>query len=317
MTTENKIAVLAIGGNSLIRDKAHRRVSDQFEVTRVTCEHIAAMIQSGWSVVITHGNGPQVGFIMRRAELAIKELHPVPMDSCGADTQGAIGYMIQQSLANEFRKKGIGNQAVTVVTQVLVDREDPAFKNPSKPIGSFMDEETAKRRESREGWHIKEDAGRGWRRVVPSPLPREIVELGAILDLIRDGYTVIAVGGGGIPVIRNEKGALQGIEAVIDKDHATSLLAQQMKADLFLISTAVEQVCLNFGTPEEQALSRITLSEAKGYMKEGHFPSGSMGPKMQSVIDYLEGGGKAALITHPEKIEEALLGNTGTWIVQD
>jgi len=309
-----KIAVVAIGGNSLIKDKDHQTVADQFENTRETCTHIASMIEQGWNVVITHGNGPQVGFILLRSELASNVLHTVPLDSCGADTQGAIGYMIQQCLYNEFKRRGIKKQAITVVTQVLVDKNDPAFKKPTKPIGPFYDEGKAKRYRDERGWEIVEDVGRGWRRVVPSPKPLRVIEQGAIKALIDQGFVVIAVGGGGIPVIE-ESGELKGREAVIDKDHASALLAVSIKADLFLISTAIEKVALNFDKPNQKFLGRMTLAEARKYYGEGHFPPGSMGPKIQAIIDYLEKGGKEALITNPENIERALRGETGTRIV--
>ena len=317
--TEGKagVAVLAIGGNSLIRDKQHQRVSDQFQVTRETCQHIASMVEGGWRVVVTHGNGPQVGFVLRRSELAISELHPVPMDSAVADTQGSIGYMIQQSLDNEFRKRGLGQHALTITTQVLVDSGDVAFEKPSKPIGSFMDKEEADKMAKEEGWEVVEDAGRGWRRVVPSPKPVEIIERSGIRRLLSGNYTVVAVGGGGIPVVRNEAGILTGIEAVIDKDLASSLLARRIQADLLMISTAVEKVALNFGTPDEKAIDEMTLSEAKKYLAEGHFKPGSMGPKMAAVIEFLEKGGKQAMITTPERIEATLAGQAGTRIVLD
>jgi len=239
------------------------------------------------------------------------------LDSIGADTQGAIGYMIQQELANEFRRKGVLRQAVTVVTQVLVDAEDPAFSDPQKPIGSFMDADTAREREKNEGWQVKEDAGRGWRRVVASPLPKQIIEKAAIKKLIRDDFVVIAVGGGGIPVVTNANGDLEGIAAVIDKDLASALLAGQVDADLLLISTAVEQVALNFGTPEQKWVDQFTLAEVKQYLAEGgHFAEGSMAPKMRAVVQFLEAGGKEALITNPENLERAMAGETGTRIVQ-
>ncbi len=310
-----RVAVIAIGGNSLIKDKDHQSVPDQYRAAAETCHHIAGMIQQGWEVVITHGNGPQVGFIVRRSELSRHELHEVPLDSCGADTQGAIGYMLQRALHNEFRRRGMAKLAATVVTQVLVDRDDPAFQSPSKPIGSFMDEALARSRAQSEGWAVKEDAGRGWRRVVASPLPRRIVELEAIQRLIDAEITVIAVGGGGIPVVEDEHGDLLGIDAVIDKDYASSLLARNIQADLFLISTAVEQVALNYGKPDQRPLPRMTLEEARRYYQEGHFPAGSMGPKIKAIMDYLEAGGKQALITNPENIGRALRGETGTWIV--
>ena len=311
----SKTAVVAVGGNSLIKDKNHQTVPDQYAATVETCIHIAGMVAQGWSVVVTHGNGPQVGFILRRSELSAHELHDVPLDSCGADTQGAIGYMMQKALYNEFRKRGMVKEAVTVVTQVLVDKKDPAFQNPSKPIGSFMDKDTALKHRDADAWAVVEDAGRGWRRVVASPLPQRIIERDVIKTLIDQGFVVVAVGGGGIPVVEDEQGNLVGSEAVIDKDFASSLLANSINADLLLISTAVEKVALNYGQPNQVWLERMTLAEAKKYWAEGHFHKGSMGPKIQASIWFLERGGKEALITNPENIERALLGETGTRIV--
>ncbi|MDH5374418.1 MAG: carbamate kinase [Candidatus Bathyarchaeota archaeon] len=309
-----KIAVVAIGGNSLIKDQEHQTVPDQFEAIRETCRHIASMLERGWNVVITHGNGPQVGFSLLRSELTSHVLHTVPLDSCVADTQGTIGYMIQQCLCNEFKRRGIKKQAVTVVTQVLVDKNDPDFQNPTKPIGPFYDEDKAQRYRKERGWNVKEDSGRGWRRAVPSPIPVRIIELDAAKTLVDLGFVTVVVGGGGIPVIE-EDGELSGIEAVIDKDYASSLLAIGIKADLFLISTSVEKVALNFGKPNQKLLDRMTLEEAKKYYEEGHFPPGSMGPKIQAIINFLERGGKEAIITDPENIERALLGETGTRIL--
>jgi carbamate kinase len=320
MNEQNKrrIAVIAIGGNSLIKDKNHRSVEDQYQAAGETAYHIARMIQSGWEVAVGHGNGPQVGFILRRSELASHELHEVPLDVCGADTQGAIGYALQQNLYNHFLNMGIHKPVATVVTQVEVDRNDPAFQNPSKPIGSFMDEAEAMRRKREESWDVVEDAGRGWRRVVPSPLPKRVVELDAVKKLVEAGMVVITVGGGGIPVVADEGGYLKGIAAVIDKDFASGLLANSIDADLFLISTAVEKVALNFGTPDQTWVDHMTLSQAKRYLEEGvHFKKGSMAPKMQAVIWFLENGGKEAIITNPENIERALAGETGTRITPD
>jgi carbamate kinase len=266
-------------------------------------------------VAISHGNGPQVGFILRRSELAKDELHEVPLDFCGADTQGAIGYMFQQALYNEFKHRGINKVAATVVTQTVVDKNDPAFQKPSKPIGSFMDEADAKSRAEKDGWTVVEDAGRGWRRVVPSPRPIRIVEAEAIHNLLNAGFSAVGVGGGGIPVIEDENGDLIGIEAVIDKDFGSALLAKMIDADLFVISTAVEKVALNFNKPNQTFLDTMTVAEAKQYIEEGHFAPGSMLPKVQAIIQYLENGGKKALITDPEHIGEALDGKTGTWIV--
>jgi carbamate kinase len=315
-TKKRRVAVVAVGGNSLITDAKHQTVPDQIRAARKTCIHIAAMIERGWDVVVTHGNGPQVGFILRRSELSRHELHDVPLDSCGADTQGAIGYDLQQSLYNEFRLRGIAKQAVTVVTQVLVDKDDPSFSKPSKPIGSFMDERTAKDRQATAGWDIVEDAGRGWRRVVASPLPQRIIERDAIKHLIDLGFTVIAVGGGGIPVVENDRGELIGMAAVIDKDYASALLANSIEAELLLISTVVEKVALNYNKANQRWLDHLTLAEARQYLAEGHFAKGSMGPKIQAIIWYLERGGKEALVTNPENIERALEGVTGTWITR-
>lgn len=319
MPTESKrTAVVAIGGNSLIKDKAHQSVEDQWVAARETCQHIAGMIAHGWNVVVTHGNGPQVGFILRRSELARHELHEVPLDVCGADTQGAIGYSLQQSLYNEFLARGIDRRVATVVTQVQVDAADPAFLAPSKPIGSFMDQDMAAQRKEKDGWDVIEDAGRGWRRVVASPIPTRIVEQDAIQKLLEDDFMVIAVGGGGIPVVASETGSLRGVAAVIDKDRASSLLARGLNADLLLISTAVEHVALHYGHRDQIDLARMTLSEAKNYLEEGHFAPGSMKPKIEAIIEFLEHNpdGKA-LITNPENIERALAGETGTWIVPD
>ncbi len=313
-----KVAVIAIGGNSLIKDPKHQSVEDQYEAARETCVHIADMIEAGYEVVIGHGNGPQVGFILRRSEIAAKAegMHEVPLDVCGADTQGAIGYALQQNLQNELKRRGIKKPVATVVTQVLVDSNDPAFKKPSKPIGGFMDETEAKRREKEMNWTVVEDAGRGWRRVVASPDPKEIVEIDAIKALISAGVIVISTGGGGIPVIRNAKGDLEGVAAVIDKDFGSSLLANNVGAEVFVISTAVEKAALNFGKPDQKWLDKMSLAEAKKYLAEGtHFAKGSMAPKVQAIIRFLEAGGKQALITNPENIGRALKGETGTWIV--
>ena len=309
-----KTAVVAIGGNSLIKDKEHQSVPDQFATTDETCAHIADMIRQGWRVVITHGNGPQVGFILLRSEIASNVLHPVPLDSCGADTQGALGYMIQQLLGNRLSQLPGAPPVVTVVTQVVVDGNDPAFQNPSKPIGPFYDEDRARQYEEDQGWTVVEDAGRGWRRVVPSPIPTDIVELGAMRALLQTGFVVIGVGGGGIPVVRDEQGNLRGVEAVIDKDYASGLLATGLEADLFLISTAVEKVYLDFGKPDQRPLDNLTAEEAREYLEQGHFPRGSMGPKIRAVIQFLERGGKEALITSPENLARALRGETGTRI---
>src|SRR5512136_815900 len=315
-----KVAVVDIGGNSLIKDEKRKSVEDQYQAAKETTYHIADMIEAGWDVAIGHGNGPQVGFILRRSEIAAKVegMHEVPLDACGADSQGSIGYALQQTLQNELFQRKINKNVATVITQVLVDREDPAFKNPSKPIGGFMDEAEARRRAADMNWSVVEDAGRGWRRVVASPLPKEVVELDSVKALLDAGVVVITVGGGGIPVIDKGEGEYAGTAAVIDKDYASSLLAREINADLFLISTAVEKIAINFGKPNQQWLDRMTLSEAKKYLAEGtHFAKGSMAPKIQAIIWFLEAGGKQALVTNPENIGKALRGETGTWLVHD
>jgi carbamate kinase len=309
-------AVIAIGGNSLIPDAEHITVQDQYRAAGETDDHIAQLVRAGWEVVITHGNGPQVGFILRRSELASHELHEVPLHVCGADSQGAIGFALQQNLANDFRQLGIDRHVVTVVTQVEVNLDDPAFENPSKPIGSFMDADEAARRREGEGWSVVEDAGRGWRRVVASPRPIRIIEEQAIRSLLEAGVVVIAVGGGGIPVARDDAGDLFGIDAVIDKDHASALLANALEPDLLLISTAVAQVAINWGTPEQEWVDLLTLAEARDRLSEGtHFAKGSMAPKIQAAVDYLERGGKEVVITNPANLEWAAEGGAGTRIV--
>jgi carbamate kinase len=315
MTQKKKVAVVAIGGNSLIRDKAHQSVSDQYDSVHETSGHIAKMIEQGWDVAISHGNGPQVGFILRRSELAAHELHEVPLDVCGADTQGAIGYALQQNLYNHFLRMGIKKKIATVVTQVEVSADDPAFADPSKPIGTFMDEPTAERRRTDDGWDVVEDAGRGWRRVVASPLPKRIVEQEAVETLLNAGICVVTVGGGGIPVTADKDGNLFGVAAVIDKDFASALLASNIGAELLVITTAVEKVAINFGKPEQKWLDQMTLGEAKSYLAEGiHFAKGSMAPKIQAAINFLEAGGKRVVITDPPNIEKGITGESGTTI---
>ncbi len=313
---KSQLAILAIGGNSLIKDKDHIALSSQYEAIQETSKYIAELIAEGLKIVITHGNGPQVGFLYRRGELARHELPLIPLDICGADTQGAIGYMIQMALLNEFRRMGIEKKVAAVVTKTIVDRDDPSFQTPTKPIGSFMSEEEAITHKDELGWQVMEDAGRGFRRVVPSPIPREIIELDVIRSLVENGTIVIAAGGGGIPVIRNERGDLEGIEAVIDKDMGSSLLARNLAADTFIISTPVDAVYLNFGKENQRPIRRATLPEIKRYLEEGHFKPGSMRPKIEAIIQFLEGGGSKAVITSPENLLKATRGETGTTITK-
>jgi carbamate kinase len=314
-----RIAVIAIGGNSLISDKQHQTVEDQYEAAGQTARHIAMMVKQGWVVAISHGNGPQVGFILRRSELAHKAegMHEIPLDVCGADSQGAIGYALQQNLYNDFREMGIDKSVATIVTQTEVSATDPAFQNPTKPIGGFMTAEEAERRRTQEGWQVVEDAGRGWRRVVASPQPVRIVEEEAVKSLIGAGIITITVGGGGIPVVADDEGYLQGTAAVIDKDLASALLANVIGADMLIISTAVEKVALNFGKLNQEWLDEMTVEEARMYLAEGgHFAKGSMAPKIQAVVQFMERGGQHAIITNPENIARALARETGTHIVR-
>lgn len=308
------VAVVAIGGNSLIKDEKRPTLAGEIEALRETSTHIATMLSQGWDLVLTHGNGPQVGFNLLRSELAAEAAPPLPLDVLGAQTQGSIGYLVQQVLGNELRAREIRKRIATVVTQTLVDRDDPAFHRPTKPIGRFYGKGEAEGLQSGRGWRMVEDAGRGWRRVVPSPMPVEIIERLTIKGLVFQSIVVIAAGGGGIPVVRGADGSLQGVEAVIDKDLASSLLAQSIGADLLLISTAVERVAVHYGKPEERALDRMTVAEAKRYLSQGHFPPGSMGPKILAAIRFVEATGGEALITAPEQIERALAGRTGTRI---
>lgn len=311
------LAVVAIGGNALIRDRTHESIPDQYEMVERLAADIAGMIEAGWNVVVTHGNGPQVGYILRRSELAIAEVPPVPMDYAGADIQGAVGYMFVKALANAFRRRGIDRRPVAVVTQTVVARDDPAFAAPTKPIGSHMDEAQAKRLAAQYGWTVREDAGRGWRRVVASPRPQRIVEAEVIRELARAGRVVVACGGGGIPVIEDEHGDLCGVEAVIDKDFASSLLARAMGADTLVLPTGVEKIALDFNQPTQRWLDRMTLAEARRHHAGDQFDKGSMGPKVAALIDFVAGGGRLGLVTDPPNLARALRGETGTRIVPD
>jgi len=312
-----KLAFIAIGGNSLVKSKEQQTVEDQYQAIRETVQHVIDLISQGYQVLISHGNGPQVGFIMRRSEVARQAtgLHLVPLVNVVADTQGSIGYQIQQAVNNELAAQGIAGQCVTVVTQVVVDKEDPAFGAPAKPVGEFFQEDQLEEiRSEYPDWSLVEDAGRGYRRVVPSPAPCEVVERPVIESLLDAGYHVIAAGGGGIPVVRNGKD-LEGVDAVIDKDLASSLLAGQLNADLLIISTAVNQVALNFGKSHEQLISTMTVSEAEAYIDQDHFAPGSMLPKIQAALKFLKAGGKEVIITSPEFIKEAVLHGAGTHII--
>ena len=309
----NRITVLAIGGNSLIRTKDKSSFADQLAAVADTCRHIADLVEAGNQVVVTHGNGPQVGFLLIRSHLSRNRLPETPFDACSAQTQAEIGYMIQQSLDNEFYRRSVTKPVVTLVTQVVVDQADPAFKNPSKPVGPFYTKREATELEKELGWCVREDAGRGFRRLVPSPRPVEVVERDEVIALLNKGSIVVACGGGGIPVIK-QGGLLTGVAAVIDKDLASSLIAGEIGAQRLIISTAVEQVCLNFGQPEQQAIREATAEEMRKHLADKQFPAGSMGPKIEAALDFLKRGGEEVIITDPEHLAEAIAGRAGTRI---
>ena len=315
MGMPGRTAIVAVGGNSMIIDDRHQSIPDQYLAAAQSSRYVADMVEAGVTVVLTHGNGPQVGFILRRSGIAKGVVPEVPIDYAGADTQGAIGYMFQRALYNEFNRRGLSRRVVAVVTQVLVDRDDPALSSPTKPIGAYFDEATAQRLATELGWVVKEDAGRGWRRVVGSPKPKRIIELEIIKSLISQGHIVIACGGGGIPVVENADGELVGLEAVIDKDFASALLAHDLDADLLVISTGVEKVAINFNEPNQQWLDHLTLADAKRLLRDGQFPSGSMGPKVEAIVSFLEPHrSRRAIITNPPNLGRALEGLTGTHI---
>jgi carbamate kinase len=313
----DKLIFVAIGGNSLIKSRELKRVEDQHRAIRETVHYFADLIGQGYQLVISHGNGPQVGFIMRRSEAArrLTGLHPVPLVNIVADTQGSIGYQIQQSLNNELARRSIKGHCVTVVTQVVVDGDDPGFQKPSKPVGEFFSDEQAEAiRQDNPDWTLIQDAGRGWRRAVPSPEPQEVVEREVVVALLRNGYHVVTVGGGGIPVVRTDLG-LEGVDAVIDKDLASGLLATQLDVGLFIISTEVEEVALDFGKTSQRPIERMTVHEAEQYVAEGQFAPGSMLPKIEAALRFLRGGGREVIITSPELLERAVVNGSGTHIV--
>jgi carbamate kinase len=304
--------LIALGGNAILPARGTGTFDEQCAITRITMQPIAALIRDGVQVVLSHGNGPIVGNILIRNEAARDTVPPMPLDVCGADSQGGIGYMMQQSLSNELRRVGVDRPVVTVVTQVVVDERDPAFRRPLKPIGPFYDRDRARVLSKEKGWTVAEDAGRGYRRVVASPRPLEFVEIAAIRRLVSGGAVVIAAGGGGIPVSRQFDGTFHGVEAVVDKDLAASLLARLLGLETLCIVTDVEHVALHYGRPEEQPLECATAEELSRYAAEGHFAAGSMGPKIQSAIEFVRGGGRDALITSPGRLRDALEGKSGT-----
>lgn len=314
----DRIAVIALGGNAISRPGGRGDIPQQFENTRKTCEHILRVKKKGYKLCITHGNGPQVGNALRRVELAEREIYPLPLGICVADTEGGMGYMIQQELRNIFIREGYSFKDIaTIVTQIVVDKDDPSFREPTKPIGRFYTPKEAGDMQRQKGWVMVEDSGRGWRRVVPSPKPRRIVEAGIIKGCVRDDNIIIACGGGGIPVIEKDNGMLEGVDAVIDKDFASSLLAQEIDADVLVIATAVDRVAINFGRPNQRDFDVLKISEAMKYYENGEFPKGSMGPKVLACCEFVKKTNKTAIITSLENLSIALDGRAGTQIVAD
>lgn len=307
-------AVVAIGGNSLIGPDQFGTIDEQFDNARGTASSLAMLVADGWRLALVHGNGPQVGFILRRSESAPDVAPRLSLDMCDADSQGGIGYMLQQSLGNELLARGIARPVVALITQVEVDPSDPAFQHPTKPIGQYYTREEAEVLGSERGWPLDQEGSRGWRRLVPSPMPQRIIEMEVIEHLVADGVVTICAGGGGIPVATHEDGGLYGVEAVIDKDRVSSLLAGQIEADVLIISTPVECVALDFGTARQRPVRQMTVDEAMRHHADGQFPPGSMGPKIEAAVDYLRAGGKRVIITDFPHILPAIAGETGTRI---
>ncbi|AFG36108.1 carbamate kinase [Fervidobacterium pennivorans DSM 9078] len=307
-----KLAVVAIGGNAVNRPGEEATAENMMKNLSETARFLVSMLDE-YDIVITHGNGPQVGNLLVQQELAKHVIPPFPIDVNDAQTQGSLGYMIALTLGNELRKRNIQREIAAIVTQIIVDKNDPGFQKPSKPVGPFYSKEEAEKLQQEKGWIMKEDAGRGWRRVVPSPIPLDIVEKNVIKTLVEKDMIVIAAGGGGIPVIQ-ENGTLKGVEAVIDKDRASALLAKEIDADILIILTGVEKVYINYNKPDQKALDHLTVEEAKKYLAEGQFPSGSMGPKIEAAIDFVTSTGRECLITDMAVLDKALKGLTGTRI---
>ncbi|HNQ81685.1 MAG: carbamate kinase [Acidobacteriota bacterium] len=314
---KRRLALIAFGGNALLSEKQKGTQEEQIANAEDAARLMAAVVRKGYELIIVHGNGPQVGNLLIQQEAAADHIPPYSLDLCDAMTEGSMGYMLERALVNEFRRHSIDKEATTVVTMVLVDKNDPAFAKPTKPVGPFYTAERAQGLKKEKGWTMVEDAGRGWRKVVASPKPIDIVPKWIINDLVQAGRIVIAAGGGGIPVILNGNGLYEGIEAVIDKDYASSLIAREIGVDLFIILTAIDRVCLDFGKPGQRDVAVLSVSEARRFLSEGQFPPGSMGPKIRAAIEYIEAGGKEVLITDAAHLKAALLGRSGTRIVRD
>jgi carbamate kinase len=315
MSVKRRFALVAFGGNALLTDNERGIQAEQVKNAEKAARLMVHIVRKGYELIIVHGNGPQVGNLLIQMEEAVTKIPPYSLDICNAMTEGSMGFLLERAITNVLRKRSIDKEVTTIITQVLVDRHDPAFENPTKPVGPFYTKYRSQQLAREKKWKMVEDAGRGYRKVVPSPMPIDVVPKWAIRDLVHAGRIVIAAGGGGIPVIINGRGLYEGVEAVIDKDYAASLIAREVKVDLFIILTAVDRVYLNFGRPDEQGIPVMTVEEAERYSHEGHFPSGSMGPKIRAVIDYIRAGGKEVLITDANHLRAALIGRSGTRIV--
>ncbi len=311
------VAVVAFGGNALIKATEHGTLEEQIRNAEQAVKPLIGVLRRGYRLIIVHGNGPQAGIELIRVEESITKIPPVTLDMCVASTQGTMAFLLQRAFHNECKRNGLGCLAAAVVTQVVVDRDDPGFGRPTKPVGPFFNEFRARQLIKKHGWNMVEDSGRGWRKVVASPRPLEVVEMDAIRDLIEKDRIVIAGGGGGIPVVREADGKLNGVEAVIDKDYTASLIARNVQAHLFSILTAVDRISINFGRPDERPLRKLTEGEAKRFLDEGQFPPGSMGPKVRAAVEFLEGGGREVIVTRDTSFEAALDGEGGTTILRE
>ncbi len=314
---KNKLALIAFGGNAMLASNEKGTAKDQYRNAKKAASLMVDIIKKGYELIIVHGNGPQVGNLLLRMEAGSNIVPALPLDVCDAMTEGSMGYMLERAIVNELRKQSIDKEVTTILTQVIVDREDKAFDNPTKPIGPFYNEFRAKKLKKELRWDMVEDAGRGYRRVVPSPRPIDIVPKQAIRAMVEKGIVVIAAGGGGIPVFINSLGYVEGVEAVIDKDYASSLISKEAGVDLFIILTGVDRVFENFGQPDQKPLKTLGIRKAEEMLEAGEFPPGSMGPKISAAIDYIEGGGNEVLITSAEKLRASLIGRSGTRIVKD
>ena len=315
MPVKRRLALIAFGGNALLPENQRGVQEEQMNNAEKAAQLMVHVVRKGYELIIVHGNGPQVGNLLIQMEEAVTKIPPYTLDLCNAMTEGSMGFMLERAITNELRRHSIDKEVITLVTQVLVDRNDPAFENPTKPVGPFYTKYRAQQLAREKRWTMVEDAGRGYRKVVPSPRPIDIVPKWIIKDLVLAGRIVVAAGGGGIPIIISGRGLFEGIEAVIDKDFAASLIAREVKVDLFIILTGIERVCLNFGKPDQREIPEMTVDEAQKYLEEGQFPPGSMGPKIQAAIDYIRAGGREVLITKASHLKAALLKRSGTRII--